>query len=273
MPQPSAVVTGAASGIGLALTEELVRAGYRVAMADIRPDLLSEASAGLREKLPEAELLTIASDVTDAASVDSLAQEVVSAWGAPDLVVNNAGVIGPVGPTWGGDLAQWKLAVDVNLWGVIHSMRSFLPPMIERDAGRVVTIASVASWSSAPMMSAYGATKHAAFALVESAYRELKAQGSNVAMTVVCPTTVRTRLIEDIAEGRQSADDAARERLLAARDKGLTPNEVAQLIVRGVQEGKYLITTDEAWILNAAQQRLDIARGAEPPLDREPKRD
>lgn len=272
MEKESAVVSGAASGIGLALTEELARAGYRVVMADIRPDALDAAAASVTAAVPDAELMTVTTDVTDADSVLALARAVSETWGSPDLVVNNAGVIGPVAPTWEGGLAEWELAFGVNVWGVIHSMRAFLPLMIERDRGRVVNVASVASWSSAPMMSAYGATKHAVLALSESAYRELRAQGSSVGITVICPTTVRTGLIDNIAQGIQDADESARTKLLAARDSGASPQEVAALILAGVKSGDYLVSTNEAWVMNAAQQRVAIAGGAEPPLDREPPR-
>lgn len=272
MPQPTAVVTGAASGIGLALTEELARADYRIVMADIRPDALEEAANSIRSILPDAQLMTVAADVTSADSVLSLAREVEAGWGSPDLLINNAGVIGPIAPTWEGGLGEWELAFGVNVWGVIHSLRAFLPLMIAADRGRVVNIASVASWSSAPMMSAYGATKHAVMALSESTYRELQAQGSSVAVTVVCPTTVRTGLITEIAEGRQGAEEGARVKLLAARDGAASPAEVAAIIVAGIQAGAYLVTTNDAWVVNAAQQRVAIAQGAEPPLDREPPR-
>ncbi|MCU1441570.1 MAG: putative oxidoreductase/dehydrogenase [Rhodoglobus sp.] len=268
MQKPVAVVTGAASGIGLALSRALVDAGYRVALADVRVEPLRAARDGILKDAPSAELLDVVSDVTSAESVVALAETVVREWGAVDLVINNAGVIGPVSTTWSGPLEQWHLAVDINFWGVLHGMRAFLPGMIERDSGRLVNVASVAAWSSAPQMGSYGATKHAVMALTESAYRELAELGSKVALSVVCPTTVRTGLVTHL-EGTESAGEA---KLLAARERGLQPEEVAALVLEGIAAGDYLITTDRAWLVNAAKQRLGVAEGGEPPLDREPPR-
>jgi NAD(P)-dependent dehydrogenase (short-subunit alcohol dehydrogenase family) len=154
---------------------------------------------------------------------------------------------------------------------VLHGMRAFLPAMIERDAGRLVNTASVAAWSSGPRMGSYGSAKHAVMALTESAYRELREIGSGVRLSIVCPTTVRTSLVAHL-EAPGSADEIGRGRLLAARQRGLNPDEVARLVLEGIHADRYLITTDEAWILNAARQRLAIAEGAEPPMDREPPR-
>lgn len=272
MESPVAVVTGAASGIGLALSRALVEAGYRVALADVRAEPLTAAVEGIREGAPSAEVMAVVSDVTSAESVVSLADTVVGTWGKVDLVINNAGVIGPVSTSWSGPLDQWHMAMDINFWGVLHGMRAFLPGMIERDAGRLVNIASVASWSSAPNMGSYGSTKHAVMALTESAYRELAELGSAVSLSVVCPTTVRTGLVDHLA-GTGSVKSAGEVRLLAARERGLAPEDVAALVLDGIASGDYIITTDRPWLVNAARQRLSVAEGAKPPLDREPPRD
>lgn len=266
-----AVVTGAGGGIGLALAKAFAFAGYNVAMSDVREDALQAARAEVAEEAPNVELLAVRTDVTDAEDVARLADTVIAEWRCPNVVVNNAGVIGPVGPVWEGPLEQWELAMRINYWGVLHGMRAFLPPMIQRGSGRMVNTASVASWSSGPRMGSYGSTKHAVLALTESAYRELHEIGSAVKISMVCPTTVRTGLISHLEE-RGSDDEVGRERLLAARENALSPEDVARLVLEGIAEDRYLITTDEAWVVNAAAQRIAIARGAEPPMDREPPR-
>lgn len=273
MQKPVAVVTGAASGIGFALSRALVHAGYRVALADIRVEPLRASQNRILEEAPSAEVINVVSDVTSAESVTGLADTVVREWGEVDLVVNNAGVIGPVSTTWSGPLEHWQMAMDINFWGVLHGMRAFLPGMIARDSGRLVNIASVAAWSSAPQMGSYGAAKHAVLALTESAYRELAELGSKVALSVVCPTTVRTGLVDHLAEGGPTGS-VSEAKLLAARARGLQPEGVAELILEGLAAGDYLITTDRAWLVNAAKQRLDLASGGGvPPLDREPAQD
>jgi NAD(P)-dependent dehydrogenase (short-subunit alcohol dehydrogenase family) len=273
MEKPVAVVTGAASGIGLALSRALVRTGYRVALADVRGESLREARDGILTTVPDAEVLDVVCDVTKPDSVNDMANAVVLNWGRVDLVVNNAGVIGPVGPVWSGPIEQWRLAMDINFWGVLHGMRAFLPRMIERNFGRVVNIASVAAWSAGPQMGSYGSAKHAVMALTESTYRELAEIGSSVAVSVVCPTTVRTSLVDHIANGGDTPGNVGEARLLAAREHGLHPDEVAELVVAGIAAGDYLITTDRGWLVNAAKQRLAVAEGGEPSLDREPPRD
>lgn len=266
---PIAVVTGAASGIGLALVKALAAAGYRVAMSDVRRDALDTAAEQVAEAVHGSQVLPVRTDVTVAEAVTALAERVESAWGPADLMINNAGVIGPVGPVWEGPLEQWDLAMRINYWGVLHGMRAFLPRMIERNSGRLVNVASVASWSSGPRMGSYGSAKHAVLALTESAYRELREIGSAVRVSMVCPTTVRTSLVAHL-EQPGSADEIGRGRLLAARERGLAPDEVAQVVIEGVRADRYLITTDPAWVLNAARQRLAVAEGGEPPMDREP---
>ncbi|WP_162255959.1 SDR family oxidoreductase [Leifsonia sp. Root227] len=264
-------MTGAASGIGLALSKAFAGSGYRVAMSDVREEALADARDMVARETSGSEPMAIRTDVTDARDVDALAASVVDAWGSPDILVNNAGIIGPVGPVWEGSLDQWELAMRINYWGVLHGMRAFLPHMIARGSGRLINTASVASWSSGPRMGSYGSTKHAVLALTESASRELREIGSPVRVSMICPTTVRTSLVSHL-EQAGSADDVGRERLLAAREHGLSPDEVARIVLAGIKEDRYVITTDEAWLVNAARQRLAIAEGAEPPLDREPPR-
>ena len=269
--RPSAVVTGAASGIGLALARAFAASGHRVALSDVREGALREARDRIAADVPGAQLLAVRTDVTDFDDVAALADTVTGEWGSPDIVVNNAGIIGPVGPVWEGPLDQWELSMRINYWGVLHGMRAFLPGMIERGSGRLVNTASVASWSSGPRMGSYGSTKHAVLALTESASRELREIGSPVRISMICPTTVRTGLVNHLEEAGD-ADSVGRARLLAAREHGLSPDEVATIILRGIADDRYVITTDEAWLVNAAKQRLAIAEGAEPPMDREPPR-
>src|SRR5215831_2482088 len=136
-----AVVTGAASGIGLALAERFARAGLDVVLADVeRPALeaAAEKIAGLGGKT-----LAVPTDVSDEAAVNALATAAVDRFGAVHVVCNNAGVT-PVGDPWSGPISAWKWVLGVNLWGVIHGIRAFLPVLTAQDEGHIVNTASMA---------------------------------------------------------------------------------------------------------------------------------
>ncbi|HEX6519139.1 MAG TPA: SDR family NAD(P)-dependent oxidoreductase [Streptosporangiaceae bacterium] len=188
-----AVVTGAASGIGLALSRRLGADGMRVMMADVDEPMLASAAENLAaEGIKAASLVT---DVSDADSVDALAQATLEHFGAVHVVCNNAGV-SHGGPIWQIPLPTWNWTVGVNLFGVVHGIRSFVPRLISQQEGHIVNTASMAGLLTPPWMSAYSATKHAVVAMSETLYHELAAIGSPVGVSVLCPGTVRTHIHE-----------------------------------------------------------------------------
>jgi NAD(P)-dependent dehydrogenase (short-subunit alcohol dehydrogenase family) len=188
-----AVITGAASGIGLALSRRLGSDGMRVMMADIEEPALATTAASLASE--GIEVATTVTDVSDPAAVDDLARRTLERFGAVHVVCNNAGV-SRGGPAWQVPLPIWNWTVGVNLFGLVHGIRSFLPHLIAQGEGHVVNTASVGGLVSGPWMSPYHATKHAAIAMSESLYHELAAIGSPVGVSVLCPGTVRTRIYE-----------------------------------------------------------------------------
>ena len=187
-----AIVTGAASGIGLAIAHRAAALGMSVVMADIDPDALRSARRTLTDK--GAKALDVATDVSLAESVRELARAAETQFGAPWLVVNNAGVA-TWKRTWDLTHEDWAWVMGVNLFGGIHGIESFLPGMLDRDAGHFVNTASmsglvVSSNTSAP----YAASKHAVVGLTESLYRELQALGSRVGASVLCPGPVTSNI-------------------------------------------------------------------------------
>jgi NAD(P)-dependent dehydrogenase (short-subunit alcohol dehydrogenase family) len=189
----TAVVTGAASGIGLALSRRLGSDGMRVMMADIEAPVLADAAGKLAaEGIEVAHAVT---DVSDAAAVDALARATLDRFGAVHVVCNNAGV-SRGGPAWQIPLPIWNWTVGVNLFGVVHGVRSFLPHLIAQGEGHVVNTASAGGLIAGPWMSPYHATKHAVVAMSESLYHELAAMDSPVGVSVLCPGTVQTRIHE-----------------------------------------------------------------------------
>jgi NADP-dependent 3-hydroxy acid dehydrogenase YdfG len=186
-----AVVTGAASGIGLAMSRRLGQDGMRVMMADVEEQALAAAAKTLADEGIEAAIAV--TDVSDASSVDALARATLERFGAVHVVCNNAGV-SRGGPTWEIPLPMWNWIVGVNVFGIVHGIRSFVPHLIAQGEGHVVNTASVGGLLAGPWMSPYHATKYAAVAISESLHHELAAIGSPVRVSVLCPGSVRTQI-------------------------------------------------------------------------------
>jgi NAD(P)-dependent dehydrogenase (short-subunit alcohol dehydrogenase family) len=247
-----AVVTGAASGIGRATAAAFAAAGMRVVLADIEEGPLAEATAALAAE--GAEVVAVPTDVSLAASVASLRDAALDAFGAVHVVHNNAGV-GAGGPIWTLTEADWQWVLGVNLMGVVHGVSTFVPLLIEQGEGHVVNTASVAGLVSAPMLGPYNASKHAVVTLSETLHADLQLAGiTGVGVSVVCPGFVRTRIAASARnrpahlrpEGTAALDEAAAgvmDQLVAG---GIDPAEVAAAIVEAVRENRFWVLTHPA---------------------------
>src|SRR5438128_4505862 len=149
-PRQVAVVTGGASGIGLALVEAFVRKGLRVAIADMEAAALADAVSRLREKGGTVVGVTI--DVADRDSVRSLREQVLAAFGAVDVLCNNAGQYNAVEPVWNVDITKWRRLFEVNYWGVVYGIQEFVPIFLQQASGHIVTTASMSGLSTVPGM-------------------------------------------------------------------------------------------------------------------------
>ena len=249
-----AVVTGAASGIGRALAERFGDDGMKVVLADVEEDALRQAEAEFREK--GVDVLGVRTDVSKPEEIEKLAQQTLDTFGAVHIVRNNAGVAGAWGPTWANTLDDWNWIIGVNLWGVIHGVRVFLPIMLEQgDEGHVVNTASLAGLM--PGRGIYGVTKQAVVALSESLYNELKVADAKIGVSVLCPGWVDTNIADasrnrpaDLARTVDAMPDPQRE----AIDKtvrnflktGLQPSAVADQVLEAIRDDKlYIITHPE----------------------------
>ncbi len=243
-----AVVTGAASGIGLALTERFVAEGMKVVMADIEAGALATASERLRRD--GATVLPIRVDVSQPGDVERLADETYHAFGAAHVVCNNAGVA-VIGAIHEHTLADWQWVINVNLWGVIHGVRVFLPRMLAGgDEGHFVNTASMAGLTTAPFMSVYDVTKHGVVALSESMYKELALSGAPIGVSVVCPGLIETNIMRSSRNRPESLADEGKAGPMAEAfgqslsDRladGYPPSEVADQVVAGIREGRFYI--------------------------------
>ncbi|MFL6241151.1 MAG: SDR family NAD(P)-dependent oxidoreductase [Actinomycetes bacterium] len=184
------VVTGAASGIGLAVTEAFVAEGMRVVMSDVAVVPLHAEAARLRES--GADVVEVVADVSDPAAVDNLGRAVIDAYGELNVAVNNAGVVCG-GKSWELSLADWHRVVDVNLWGVVHGIRAFVPLILDSGAeGHVVNTASMAAVIALPQLAPYTVSKHAILGLSDVLRAELAALPAPVGVSVVMPGMIKT---------------------------------------------------------------------------------
>jgi NAD(P)-dependent dehydrogenase (short-subunit alcohol dehydrogenase family) len=266
-----AVVTGAASGIGRALAERFLAEGMSVAMADIETAALQAAAASLEGR---GVILTVPTDVSDPRSVDDLARTVRERFGTFHVVCNNAGVGGHFGRTWEAPLEEWRWLFDVNTWGVIHGIRSFVPTLIEQGLGHVVNTASMAAWRGAPALGPYCATKHAVLAISDSLRVELEEGGFGVGVSVVCPGVISTRISTSERNwparlGAQPGfpDDELsirmRERLrVGTTTGGEPPSDVAEAVVEAIRLNRFVVTNHVPAILESMYRRLEVSPAA-----------
>jgi NAD(P)-dependent dehydrogenase (short-subunit alcohol dehydrogenase family) len=187
-----AAVTGAASGIGLAVSEALAREGTRVLMLDLDREAVDREAARLSGAGGDVEAREL--DVRDFGAVDEAAAHAVDRFGGLHIAVNNAGIVNG-GASWELDLAEWHRVLDVNLWGVIHGIRAFVPRILATgDEGHVVNTGSMASVVAIPNIAPYVVAKHGVLGLSDVLRAELDALGAPVGVSVVMPGMIRTGL-------------------------------------------------------------------------------
>jgi NAD(P)-dependent dehydrogenase (short-subunit alcohol dehydrogenase family) len=242
-----AVITGAASGFGRELAILCAGEGMKLALADIDEKGL-QATVALLPK--GAESLTAKTDVSKAESVESLAKRTYGTFGAAHLLFNNAGV-SPVGPAWTATLEDWQWTIGVNLMGVVHGIKSFVPRMLEqKDECHVVNTASVAGLISVPASSVYCVTKHGVVTLSECLHHDLQLFKAKVGVSVLCPAFVNTGIKD--SERNRPADLAAtnplgkpfEQMMRKAIESGrLSAVDIARITMDAVKANRFYILT------------------------------
>lgn len=254
-----AVITGGASGIGLAVARALAAEGAKLVLADIEAPALEVAVADLCVHGFEA--IGQKADVSDRASVAALADAAYERFGAVDLVFNNAGVA-VFGPTQAMSHADWKWLMDVNLWGPIHGTEVFLPRMLAQGVqGHMLFTASFAGLVPNLNLGPYNVTKAGVVALAESLWRDLR--GTGIGVSVLCPQ----RVVSNIDQSRRNRPaglasegaEAAPEKMVGART--LEVDAVAHLVLAAVRRGDlYIVTHKESQeSVRRRFQRIDEA--------------
>jgi len=190
----TAVVTGAASGIGKALAAKACAEGMNVVLADVEEDALAKA----REELGRGarNVISMVADVSQPRAVDALARKTLDAFGSADLLFNNAGV-GAGSTVWESTLEDWTWVIGVNLWGVIYGIRTFVPIMLKQNRpAHIVNTASIAGLVKGHHSASYATTKHAVVALTEQLAVEFERINAPITASALCPSWVNTRINE-----------------------------------------------------------------------------
>lgn len=271
----SALITGGASGIGLGLATALLEEGAaHVVLADIEPGAIDASVAALGAK-GLGEVSGVVCDVSDPTSVDAAAEEAWDRTGGLQVVGLNAGVFAG-GWSWEATLDDWDWVLGVNLRGIIHGIRSFVPRLI--DAGRpahVLGTASIAGIVSAPASTVYCTSKFAAVGLMECLSHDLRTAGhTHVAASVICPGMVHTNIDQgernrpaDLAEATVTdASGLAQQAMAEALAIGMDPVEGARHALAQAKAGRFYVTThsDEFWSRMVGNQNEDRLAGVPP---------
>ena len=278
-PGRTAVITGAASGFGLEFARQAVRRGMNVVMADVQGDALEAAAAEIRSASSSSAVLTCVGNVARADDVQSLADATVRHFGVPNLVFNNAGVAHG-GLIWEHSLQDWEWVLGVNLMGVAHGLRTFMPLMIQAARtdphyrGHMVNTASMAGLVCAPNMGVYNVSKHAVVAMTETLAQDLALVTDQIGASVLCPYFVPTgisRSHRNRPDDLRSDAKPTQSQLIAQAmsDKAVSSgkvsaSDVAQATFEAIERGQFYIYSHPQ-SLGPVQTRLeDVLQGRNP---------
>ncbi len=243
-------ITGAASGIGLALAHRLAAERMKLVLVDVEDGPLREAETAL--KATGATVVAIRTDVGNSEQMAAAAKQALDTFGVVHLIVNNAGVGGGGGPMWQLSEADWRWALDVNLWGVLHAIRLLLPPLLASgEDGHVLNTASIAGLTSTPFMGPYTATKHAVVALSECLAKELELTKAKGGVSGLCPGFVKTKIASShrnrpAADGPQTrtAEMQQFQQLLNALvDSGISVDKVVDAVLDAIRAPRFYVLT------------------------------
>jgi len=266
----TAVITGGASGIGLATAIQFSKAGAKIVLGDIEDGPLETQVNEMRSH--GATVIGVHCDVAKESDVEALRDAALKEFGAVHVIFNNAGVAG--GATIGTPKKIWDWVMSVNLDGVVNGMNAFIPLFLEQNEGHVVNTASESGLVGVAGMGPYNASKFAVVGISESLFHELANTGKNVHVSVLCPNFVRTRIFEsernmpkELASFAENPEGAEIKKIAAALvNAGIDAADVAKAVEDAVVNEKFWILTHEHSALRITELRLEWMRGGPSPM-------
>tara|TARA_B100002049_G_scaffold86535_2_gene63797 strand:+ start:503 stop:1348 length:846 start_codon:yes stop_codon:yes gene_type:complete len=266
----TAVVTGAASGIGLAMVRRFARAGAKLVISDIDDTKLKRALDEVTGLGASAMAMTV--DVADESQNRALFESAIEKFGQVNVVCLNAGVQGSIGRSWSLSKDDYEWALGIVLGGVIHGVRTFVPHLVDHGDGHVVITASVSGHVSSPFNAPYTIAKHGAVTLAETLFHELQMERSTVGVTCLCPGSVKTNIANAAAALPPGSAGSTKGKLgnqilemsQQVVEDGLDPAVVGEQVHDAILDGRFWLFTDESWDGPIAARATEIAGRAQP---------
>lgn len=261
----TAVITGAASGIGMGLARHAADLKMRLVLADINAQQLDAVAASL-----DTEVLALPVDVTDPAAVESLAAAAFERFGQVDILFNNAGILS-TGLSWDIPVARWQQEFDVNVRGIVNGIHAFVPRLLKANrSAHIVNTSSVGGFLPSAMMSPYTASKAAVVAMTESLHAELRLLEAPIGVSLLGPGPVQSAIFTaPFTTGEEGGDTRVREFTQMLRsmlaEQGMTPEHFAQRVFESIQQQQFWILPQPEMVDQALRRRVDSILARENP--------
>lgn len=264
----TAVITGAASGIGMGLARHAAGLKMRLVLADINAQQLDSVAASL-----DTEVLALPVDVTDPAAVESLAAAAFDRFGQVDILFNNAGIIS-TGLSWEIPVTRWQQEFDVNVRGIVNGIHAFVPRLLKANRpAHIVNTSSVGGFLPSAMMSPYTASKAAVVAMTESLQAELRLLDAPIGVSLLGPGPVQSAIFNaPFTTGEEGGDTRVREFTQMLRsmlaEHGMNPDDFAQRVFNGIEQQQFWILPQPDALDQALRRRMESILAREtPPLN------
>ena len=266
-----AVITGAASGFGLAVAREAAALGMKLVLADVEVDKLEAVSA---EFSKVTDTIAVPTDVSKLEDIEALAVKTLEAFGGVHFLFNNAGVGGAGGSMWETTIKDWEWTINVNVWSIIYGIKTFVPIMLAQDEpSHIVNTASIAGLISGPSMGAYRMSKHSVVTMSETLYHELGQQNAPIGVSVLCPAWVKTGIFEsqrnrpDDLKNKDDSNPYGSDPLIKAQlkhagksvqESQMPVEKIAEAVFDSMRNDNFYILTHEKFTGAVAIRMKDI---------------